>query len=77
VPSIITVVAENQRESAIALERKGCVKLIDSNNITPNHLNSIFNSFIIGNDLMRMTQSSRSVVDGRGTNRVLQKLFES
>jgi UDP-2,4-diacetamido-2,4,6-trideoxy-beta-L-altropyranose hydrolase len=76
-PALTLIVAENQRQSAMALERKGCAKLLDCIDIVPKKLSSILSFFMNGAELMRMSRSSSSVVDGKGTGRVLRTLFES
>jgi UDP-2,4-diacetamido-2,4,6-trideoxy-beta-L-altropyranose hydrolase len=75
VPTLTVIVAANQRESAMALEKNGCVKLLDRINITPKYLSSILSFFMDSNELIKMIQSNFSLVDGQGTTRVLQTLF--
>jgi len=77
VPALILIVAANQRESAMALERKGCAKQLNCTGIIPKQLSSVLIFFMNSTELMRMSRSSSSVVDGKGTGRVLRTLFES
>jgi UDP-2,4-diacetamido-2,4,6-trideoxy-beta-L-altropyranose hydrolase len=76
-PTLTLIAAENQRQSAMALEQKGCVKLLDCIDIVSKHLSSILSFFKNSDELMRMSRSSSSLVDGKGTGRVLHALFES
>ncbi|WP_339136114.1 MAG: UDP-2,4-diacetamido-2,4,6-trideoxy-beta-L-altropyranose hydrolase [Candidatus Electrothrix sp. GW3-4] len=76
-PTLTLIVAENQQESAMALEQKGCIKILDCIDVVFKQLSSTLRFFMNSTELIKMSQSSSSVVDGKGTGRVLRTFFES
>lgn len=72
-PTIMIMLAENQRKVAEALERLGAAKLLDQDIAT--QLREILIALI--NDAsqqMRMSECAASIVDGLGVNYVMQKM---
>jgi UDP-2,4-diacetamido-2,4,6-trideoxy-beta-L-altropyranose hydrolase len=75
-PTLIVVLAENQRTGAAALEQSGCVKLLENVNAIPHDLRSMLSSLIATDALSQLSQRSCLVTDGQGANRVKDALRE-
>ncbi len=69
-PSIVVVLADNQRNGGHALEKRGCVKLIDQFADIPYVLREMIADTASPHVLGRLSQSSRNITDGNGTIRV-------
>lgn len=77
-PSIVIVLAENQVNIAESIEKKGiAVNLGWYENVTVNKLKEVVEGLI--NDFHKritMSLKSKEIVDGRGTERVAEKIIE-
>lgn len=73
-PTLLVLVAENQRSGAVALEQSQSVKLIGSIDAIPSALPSIFNSLVATDVLSQLSQRGRLVTDGSGASRVVNAL---
>lgn len=73
-PAVVVVLAENQIESARALKAAGAIKLILDAKETAKRLPSMLEQLINSNCLLQMSKAARSITDGNGVYRVLQKL---
>ena len=75
-PTLIVVLAENQRNGATALEQSGSVKLLDSVDAIPHALRSILGLLVTTDALSQLSQKSCLVTDGQGAGRVSDALGE-
>ena len=75
-PTLIVVLAENQRNGATALEQSGSVKLIDSVDAIPHALRSMLSLLVTSDALSQLSQKSCLVTDGQGASRVKDALGE-
>ncbi len=75
-PSLIVVLAENQRDVAAALEQSGSVKSLDSVNAIPLALQPMLISLASTDALSQLSQKSCLITDGQGVNRVRKALSE-
>jgi len=73
-PSITVMMADNQREiSAYLASKDAQINLGSFDDVTSNDYADCI-SQITKNDLIRMSSQSRKITDGRGVNRVIEKL---
>ena len=75
-PTVIVVVADNQRAGARALEQMGCAKLIESVSDVSGHLPSMLNLMRTTTSLQQFSQRSCQVTDGCGASRVRDFLVD-
>jgi len=75
-PSIIMVLADNQRAGAIALENAGAALIADNVNEIVLQLKSFLSPEGNLNLLERMSASAANIVDGRGTARVCRRIID-
>lgn len=75
-PTLMVVLADNQRNGAAALEQSGCVKMLGSVDDIPHTLRSMFSLLVKTDMLNQLSQSSCLVTDGQGTSRVRNALNE-
>ena len=68
-PTLLAVVAENQRNSASALEKLGCIKLF-SLDASSSRLNAMIRDVAAPEELAKLSQQSCLVTDGHGATRV-------
>jgi UDP-2,4-diacetamido-2,4,6-trideoxy-beta-L-altropyranose hydrolase len=73
-PTLMVVLAENQRNIASALLKSGSVKVLDSLDTIPQALQSAFNSIVTTDALSQLSQKSCLITDGQGTSRVMKVL---
>lgn len=73
-PSIMVVLAENQRKIAKELSDNGAALLIDS--LETEDLKKVFNEYLTEKRLAEMRNAAYSVCDGLGTTRVIDQLYE-
>ncbi len=73
-PTLLVVLAENQRSGAVALEQSGSVKLLESADAIPDALPSMFNLLATGAALSQLSQRGRQITDGCGASRVTNAL---
>lgn len=75
-PSLIAVLAENQRKGAAALERSGSAKILGDLDAIPRTLRSMLSVLMSANELRHLSQASYSITDGQGVSRVQSALVE-
>lgn len=75
-PTVVVVLADNQRNAATALEQSGSVKLLDSVVAIPHDLRLISSLLVTTDALSQLSQKSCLVTDGKGTTRVKDALSE-
>lgn len=75
-PTLIVVLAENQRNGATALEQSGSVKVLDSVDAIPHALRSMLGLLVTSDALSQLSQKSCLVTDGQGASRVKDALSE-
>jgi spore coat polysaccharide biosynthesis predicted glycosyltransferase SpsG len=75
-PTLMLVLAENQRSAAAALEQSGSVKLLDSLDAIPIVLRSMLSLVVTTDVLSQLSQKSCLVTDGQGASRVTNVLSE-
>lgn len=73
-PTLIVVLAENQRSCAAALVISGSVKALDSVETIPQALQSMLNSLVTTDVLIQLSKKSYLITDGQGTSRVMEAL---
>ena len=75
VPTIMLMLAENQRTVAQGLEQLGAVKLINLAQVAPARLRAILAPLIANTaQLLRMSECGASIVDGAGVNAVMRRM---
>lgn len=74
VPTIMVVLAENQKPSAHALQLSGSVMLIEDVGDIALRLPEIIEQLKCSDVLLRMSKSARLVSDGSGVKRVIEKM---
>lgn len=75
-PTLIVVLAENQRSGAMALEQSGSVMLFDSVDAIPRNLRSMLSLLITTDSLNQLSKKSCLVTDGQGVSRLKNILSE-
>jgi len=75
-PTIIIVLAENQMKIADALAQNGCAKVLGPPDAISKNLRSLLHMLTI-EKLYQMTQSSSTITDGQGVDRVRHILLEN
>jgi UDP-2,4-diacetamido-2,4,6-trideoxy-beta-L-altropyranose hydrolase len=73
-PTLIVVLAENQRGGAAALEQSGSVKSLDRVDAFPHTLQSMLSLLVTTDALSQLSQKSCLITDGQGTSRVMEAL---
>lgn len=72
-PSLVMVLADNQKNIANELDKAGASKLVDANRME-DELRKFFSSkYLLGN-LEKISKKSSSLTDGQGVNRVIEKI---
>ncbi len=75
-PSIVAVIAENQRTTAAALERMGCALSVDAGPAFAEELGAALRTLAGSAALRRlMAAAAMQAVDGRGTDRVARAIL--
>ncbi len=75
-PTLIVVLAENQRNAAAALVKSGSVRTIGNVDAIPQALQSMLNLLVTSDALSQLSQKSCLITDGQGTSRVRKALSE-
>jgi spore coat polysaccharide biosynthesis predicted glycosyltransferase SpsG len=75
-PTVIVVLAENQRKSAVALEHSGSAKVLAALDDISRVLRSVFSLLTTTDALRQLSQTSCLITDGQGASRVKQALVE-
>ncbi|MDO9140127.1 MAG: UDP-2,4-diacetamido-2,4,6-trideoxy-beta-L-altropyranose hydrolase [Methylobacter sp.] len=73
-PTILVVLADNQRKGAAALEQHGSVRLLGDAAAIPGALQSTLGALVSADALNRLSRKSCLITDGQGTIRVLDAL---
>jgi UDP-2,4-diacetamido-2,4,6-trideoxy-beta-L-altropyranose hydrolase len=76
-PTIIVILAENQMKVADALAKNGCAIVLGPPDAISKNLRSLLHMLTIDNKLHQMTQSSRTITDGQGVDRIKHILLEN
>ena len=71
-PTVTLILAENQRSSALALQRAGCVVLVDN----LYHLTNVIPQLLEPDLRVAMEEACFTMVDGLGTKRVAYRMFK-
>ena len=74
-PTLLLVLAENQRRGAHALSVAGCAKLIDENRPMFGQLQAKLSELMQADVLSRIRNHCFSTVDGQGTQRVITEML--
>lgn len=75
-PTLIVVLAENQRKGAAALERSGSAKVLGGLDDISRTFRPVFSLLTTTDALRQLSQASRLITDGQGVSRVKQALVE-
>lgn len=75
VPSLIVILAENQRSGAQALRDAGCAHLLGEANNPSLELRSALNLVSQAGMLEKMSERAASICDGRGVSRIIARMF--
>jgi UDP-2,4-diacetamido-2,4,6-trideoxy-beta-L-altropyranose hydrolase len=75
-PSLIVVLADNQRKGAAALEQSGSAKVLGGRETMSRTLRSMLSLLAATNELRELSQTSSSITDGQGASRVKAALVE-
>ncbi len=73
-PTLLVMLADNQKEGALALQQRGAVRLIGEPDAIPHELTSIFPMLMEERSLADMSHAASAVTDGRGAFRVLERM---
>ena len=73
-PSILVVLAENQRSGGVALREAGAADLLESVDAIESGLAPILMSYFEGNRGLQVSMAARSIVDGLGVDRVVSEM---
>lgn len=77
-PSVILILAENQRSAALTLDKDGIVKLVDvGDSFTSNFCRLLAELFQSTTTLASLTIQSMKIVDGKGSSRVVSAMLSS
>jgi spore coat polysaccharide biosynthesis predicted glycosyltransferase SpsG len=76
-PSILVILAENQRETALALAETGVALILDINSLLDDGIRAEIKKITANLDLLKqMTEKSSRIVDGLGISRIKPFLLE-
>lgn len=75
-PSFILVLAENQIQGALALQRAGAAVVMKSPQEIIGHMQSSGNEEFVKNVLAKLSRGAGAVTDGAGCRRVVSRLLE-
>jgi UDP-2,4-diacetamido-2,4,6-trideoxy-beta-L-altropyranose hydrolase len=75
-PTLMVVLADNQREGAAALDQCGSAKLIPSLETMRHALPNMFGLLETTDALSQISQNCRQITDGQGVGRVLEMIGE-
>jgi UDP-2,4-diacetamido-2,4,6-trideoxy-beta-L-altropyranose hydrolase len=73
-PSVVVVLAENQRRGADALRRRGAAALIESASAIGDRLPGLIDTLSQPEALRAQSQRASEVIDGRGVERVVERM---
>jgi spore coat polysaccharide biosynthesis predicted glycosyltransferase SpsG len=73
-PTLLVILAENQKEGALALEQNGAARLLGKPGAILHELKSILSMLVEGQSLAGMIHSACAVTDGWGAARVLEQM---
>jgi UDP-2,4-diacetamido-2,4,6-trideoxy-beta-L-altropyranose hydrolase len=73
-PSIVVVMAENQRAGAAALENQGAAILLEREDGLENNLVAALAKLQIADHLISMSKAAASITDGKGVERVVRMI---
>lgn len=76
VPTIMVVLADNQKSGAEALLSSGSVKLIEQVRDIPMHLPVAIHALINNHVLSELSESARRICDGMGVQQVLKQMSD-
>lgn len=74
-PTLLVVLAQNQKLAAKALSDCGAALLLGEKENFQNDFDKVFSDLLKPNQLSQMSQSAAHLVDGRGTQRVIEKIL--
>lgn len=74
-PTLVVVLADNQRSGAAALEQSGSVKIVDGVDAIPFVLRSMLDLLVTDEALSQLSKKSCLVTDGQGATRVRNTLI--
>ena len=75
IPSIIFIMADNQKIGAHALAKEGCSILIKDNQTFKNSLNEALNYFLNTSNLKNSSNACKNMCDGDGVNTIIKSIF--
>ncbi len=73
-PALLVILAENQKEGALALQQRGAACLLGKPNAIPHELKYLFPGLLENRSLAEMIHAGSEVTDGRGAPRVLEQM---
>ncbi|SDB16442.1 UDP-2,4-diacetamido-2,4,6-trideoxy-beta-L-altropyranose hydrolase [Pseudomonas sp. NFACC13-1] len=74
VPTIMVVLAENQKSGAEALLSSGCVELIEEVQDIPMQMPASIHALSNENTLLKLSKNARRICDGLGVQKVLKQM---
>ncbi len=78
VPTLTAILADNQSEAAMHLERSGATLSLELCETLPDQLTDLLNKIARDSQLLKiMSQRASAITDGLGTNRVIEALYSS
>ena len=75
IPSIIFILADNQKKGAYALEKENCSIVINENQSFEDNLIFALDHFSIKSNMKKSINSCKNISDGEGVNKILKAIF--
>jgi len=75
-PTLLVILAENQKEGGLALQQRGAARLLGKPDAIPHKLKPILPMLLEEQSLAAMIHAASAVTDGRGAPRVLERMGE-
>jgi UDP-2,4-diacetamido-2,4,6-trideoxy-beta-L-altropyranose hydrolase len=76
-PSLLLIMAENQRAGAHALHAAGAAIMLESVDAIPHWVEKLFTKSETSPTLLQMREAALRIVDGKGVDRVLDRIFQN
>jgi spore coat polysaccharide biosynthesis predicted glycosyltransferase SpsG len=75
-PSLLVILADNQKSGAYALQTLGAARLLGPPDSIASNLPRELESLLQGNTLIQMSKAAESITDGNGISRVIQRMAD-
>ena len=75
-PTLLVILAENQEEGAVALQRSDAARLLGKPDAIAHELKSIFPMLLEERSFTKMIDTTSKITDGLGASRVLEQMWK-